>query len=934
MKKLISALLVILMMLQIGTFAAEEKIYLESGTEDLVERLRILGVFDKFDDERIFYDNSAIKRREAAIALCTMLGEDVSGSSESAELKFFDVPAYSDYINAVNYVTGLGIMSGDANGMFRPDEEMKIGHVLKCMIVALGYGWKAEAYGGYPNGYLRVASELKFITKKHIDEAATRVDFLNLLNEAIEKPICATIGISGENIDFEIDEDVTILTEYHSIYIDEGVVQNNRITSLRQSADGYENVVFIGNRRLHVNAALDVYSLLGYEVEYYYRYDKDADECYLLLVEPTEKNEILHILKKDFNSYSGNLISYHNEKGKRNEMKIASSVVVVNNGEVSTNISSAINGYEGTLTAIDNNNDKLFDVIIVKNYTYDKVKSVVSKEGKLYAENKILNLENYESVTITDAQTGDALTLADIETGEIIGYAESSDKEKLMVDVLGMGTAINITAMDATSFFTDAGQEFDASILSAKQKTLIKPGATVSVVLMENYYAVWADVASEAVNIGYLIVLGERDRIGKAVIDGIKLLATDGTVKIYETAEQETIVLNGKKIKSTLLKGMLTDIKTANNLAGDGAISQVISYKLNDEGKMTHIYTVDNSDDSKLYTKFKYNERGKIEIYNKKSYGAKYGTVGTKNYNLNYHIGASTPCFRVSLNGQEGLDDDYFACSTYSAMGADYKDDGKEYMLDSYIADERDITPVAVVYFSEQAELTAVTDEGMTLASTGNFVLVKDTYFARDEDGEFRFVIEGIRNGGAVKFYFDDTASSQVSDILTNTSDKNGYNPEEKQGFTIGDLACVALDNDGFVRKIHKVFDRETKTLNDFYKLDNNGNDVTGDKKAVVEIWSAYNLSKDGNILEAYEADLTQGIPDYDKLKLYYVEQSLSNDCVAFYDDAQEKVYVGTGSDIIDYHQDPERYSILLVRRSNGGWIVDEDIQIIYNYNN
>ena len=431
-----------------------------------------------------------------------------------------------------------------------------------------------------------------------------------------------------------------------------------------------------------------------------------------------------------------------------------------------------------------------------------------------------------------------------------------------------------------------------------------------------------------------MITLGEKDRIGKAVLEGIKVLATDGTVKIYEPADEEKIVLNGKKINTTLLKGMLTDIKTANNLAGDGAISQVISYKLNDEGKITHIYTVDNSTDSKLYMKYKFNERGPIEIYNKKSYGAKYGKVGAKNYNLNYHIGVNTPCFRVSLSGQDGLDDDYFACSTYKAMGADYKDGDKEYMLDSYIADERDITPVAVVYFSEQAELKEVTDEGMTLASTGNFVIVQDTYFARDEDGEFRFVLEGIRNGGAVKFYFDDDASSQVDDILTNTSDKNGYNPEEKHGFTLGDLACVALDNDGFVRKIHKVFDRETKTLNDFYKLNNNGNDTTEDKKAVVEIWSAYNLSKDATMLEAYEYDLTQGIPDYDKLKLYYVEQSLENERVAFYDDAQEKVYIGKGSDIIDYHQDPERYSIMLVRRSNGGWIDDDDMQVIYTYNN
>ena len=73
MKKVLSALLIMLMLIQTVSFAAN-KVYSEEETRLLVERLNTLGIFEQFDDELFFGDNANVKRSEAAVVISNMLG--------------------------------------------------------------------------------------------------------------------------------------------------------------------------------------------------------------------------------------------------------------------------------------------------------------------------------------------------------------------------------------------------------------------------------------------------------------------------------------------------------------------------------------------------------------------------------------------------------------------------------------------------------------------------------------------------------------------------------------------------------------------------------------------------------------------------------------------------------------------------------------------
>lgn len=937
MKKIVSALLIVLMLLQTVSFATVDKIYMQDETQALVGKLRILGIFDEFDQEAFFGDNYPIKRSEAAVVISKMLGIEPIKGDATTEIKFFDVPQYCEYVHAVDVVTDYGIMSANENGMFMPEAEMKIGHVIKCMVVALGYGWKAEKYGGYPQGYVKVASDLDIINgvKKGIDEVATRADFLKFVDVTLDKPICKIIGFEGDNIDFEIDEDINILSEYHDIYIDEDVVQNNNIMTISNSTEGYENSVFIGNKRLCVNNVTEVYSYVGLHVEFYYKKDTDTDENNLLLVFPTNKNTVTNILKDDFYEFENNNISYKDTNGRKRTLKLDDSVAVLNNGELANNVSDVIKNYEGLLKAIDNNADNLFDVVVVRNYTYDKVKKVKIEEDKIYTESKVIPLDNYEKRSITLAMTGEEIDIEDITPGDVIGFAESTDKEKLIIEVIGTGRTINIYAISGETFTSEDGIDYDISLLKEKEKALIKPGTVAAVVVMDGYYAVWADVASEAVSLGYLIQIGDEEHLGNKKLEGIKILGASGSVEVLQSVNDEKLILNGKSVKVELLRDKLRNIKIVNNLGGDGEISQLIAYKTNEEGKITNIYTVESTNSAKLYLKYGYKNRGKVQIYDDGYDTARFGLMGSKNYNLNFSITPNHPIFKVPAEGQEQAPDTHYATKTYTEEEfSGNGETGNGWMLDSYVDDERSIIPRAVVVFAENAS-SEVTDEEMT-GKKGTLVLVEKSYVARDSQGEMRHVVQALYKDKSLKYYLDDEASATVESLKANPA-----NPNEKAGLSKGDVACIAQNNLDEVIKIHKVYDCETRELNDIYKPFNGASegdtaaytDASGNRTDtwVIEIWSAYNLAENGQIMEVYEGDLTQGIPGEEKRKLYDIYSLLFvNKKLTFYDEAQERVYHGGAEDIVDYHQDPSMYTTILVRHT-GGWIYDN--QIFYNYN-
>ncbi len=943
MKKVLSALLIMLMLIQTVSFAAaDDKIYIEKSTKELVDRLSTLGIFEQFDDEKYFGDNDDVKRSEAAVVISNMLGMKEAGGSALTEIKFYDVPQYREYISAVNYVSGLGIMTGDSAGMFNPDDPMEIAHVYKALVVALGYGWKAEAYGGYPAGYVKVAAELEIANavSKGINETATRIDFLNMVNAALDAPICKMKSISGDVVDFEVDEDVTVLSEYHDIYVDEGVVENNKTMSFG-TEEIEDDIVYISGRKLFVNGVYDVYASFGYQVEYYYRYDKLAEEGYLLSVVPTEDNVEIKVSKPDFDGYADGKITYYNESGKKKDIALDSSAVVFYNGEVTLNISDAINSFEGTLTFIDNDGNNKADVVIAKNYSYDKVKSITAAENKLFLENKVIDLDSYEYVGIAVAATGEETEFAAITSGTVIGYAESTDGKKLNIDVLGSALAVKATSLYTDEFVADDGKKYNTSLLSAEHKALIKPNTAVSIVTMDGYYAVWVTTASETVSLGYLINIATETEFNETVILGVRILATDGEIKAYKAADEKKIILNGKSANIASLKTTLSNIKQEHMLAGDGEVSQFIGFKLNDEGNLTHIYTVNKEDEnSPLYLKYGFKRDGLANFNSNAGYGTPRFRSQANSYQGVLNSGGSTqahpyytdnfmmtnthPIFHIPLEDQETADKKMYFVKGYSLYDWD-KTQGRQ--IETYTSSEFGIVPIALVNYINDAPVEG--DTSVSVLVSGKVLLVDETYQTLNSDGGVDFVVSGLSEKTVVTYTTD---SEKISAEVIESRKAIEDDPNEEPGFTTGDVAMIHRNSVGEIIQMAKAFDRETGNINP-NMAPNRTNNLEGTQNQTSMLFlHTYNKPADGFGLEFFEEDLSLGVPNNNKkllLSLHAMGTGRVNEKAAtfmFYDDDEEKVFLGSTQNVVDYQQDPENYTKILGIPQNSDTVV-----IFYN---
>ncbi len=108
------------------------------------------------DSNGNFNPNQTVTRAQMAAIICRMLGE-----TEGMEKKedFPDVPT-SHWANAyISKAVELGIVSGYKDGTFGPSSNVSYEQAVTMIVRAIGESENAQESGGYPDGFLFVAKE-------------------------------------------------------------------------------------------------------------------------------------------------------------------------------------------------------------------------------------------------------------------------------------------------------------------------------------------------------------------------------------------------------------------------------------------------------------------------------------------------------------------------------------------------------------------------------------------------------------------------------------------------------------------------------------------------------------------------------------------------------------------------------------------------------
>jgi len=182
MKKIIALLLIIIMMFANVAIAESDKISENDIVAEVVEQS----------------GDGTVTRAEFARIAIKMFG--VSGTAGQAETIFIDVPYYhwaSGYIASATTLVQRGVhrgvVQGDGNGNFRPDDAILVEEAIAMLVRTLGYSPAAAGNGGFPNGYAiaaqRVMPGFAFDIEFIFGEHATRELLYELVNRTLDIPM-------------------------------------------------------------------------------------------------------------------------------------------------------------------------------------------------------------------------------------------------------------------------------------------------------------------------------------------------------------------------------------------------------------------------------------------------------------------------------------------------------------------------------------------------------------------------------------------------------------------------------------------------------------------------------------------------------------------------------------------------------------------------
>ena len=231
---------------------------------EAAETLAALGFVQNYSGDDLI--NKRMTRGEFTDIVIKMLNQNTVWTQRQI---FTDVGEEHSQADAVNTAYSLGLISG-MGGEFKPGEPITFEQAAKILVLALGYRLQAEKLGGYPEGYLLLASRLGITKGINAPKSmllrsgmALQMAFNCLEVDLVEMQIS-----TAQEWEISVAEGANILTQYHKITKGRGVVNKTPVSSLTSAARSSEGMVEI-NGTLYKTGNTNAEDLLGYSVTWY-----------------------------------------------------------------------------------------------------------------------------------------------------------------------------------------------------------------------------------------------------------------------------------------------------------------------------------------------------------------------------------------------------------------------------------------------------------------------------------------------------------------------------------------------------------------------------------------------------------------------------------------------------------------------------------------
>ena len=185
-------------------------VFAEAPTEEQVNELREYSVMVGDPDGNMRFEDT-LTRAEAVKLIYNLSGfgeKGIYASNEQIEQSPMFFPDVSQIHWASEYITWAktsGIVEGDEKGNFNPEKPVTNEEFIKMLVSSLGYSPLAESRGGFPAGFIKIATD-RGITKGlqfAVNTPAKRGDVAVMICSSFDVPLMKQNGF-GDAVSFVI----------------------------------------------------------------------------------------------------------------------------------------------------------------------------------------------------------------------------------------------------------------------------------------------------------------------------------------------------------------------------------------------------------------------------------------------------------------------------------------------------------------------------------------------------------------------------------------------------------------------------------------------------------------------------------------------------------------------------------------------------------
>lgn len=746
------------------------------------DNLSILKKLEIIDSDFAFSKDEYVTRGELAYVAAKLSGYEEPVASGNI---FPDVKAEDKYAGEIEALAISGIVSGKDDGTFASEQSIRTDEAVKILVSILGYTKRAEYYGGYPEGYMQAAAGINlFYGADSTSTLLTQESLEAIAVNSFEVEIPTFKGIVGDDVEYSVQKDKTLLSEYHNILADDGIISGNYFTCFEGRTVG-EDSVYIDNFGEVLASGTNADEYLGYEVTYYIKDFDDKDSCRLLHFDVTKQNTVQVInagdLAKDEIALSH--IAYYDENERVKKAKLSDDVKIVYNGVHERNVSlDMLKPISGQITLIDADSDNKADTVMVENAVIAIADNVDVENFKLYTKHsdEVYNLDpGVKKVRIRNHN--EEIDFKYINKNDVLAITKSLDESVLTITVSNKRISGAVVSVDEDKAYIGE-EEYKISssyfILSARNDIYVPD---IKVGLEGTFYidpygelAYVTESGSDEWKYGFLLWMGKDETSDMSV--RMKLFTEDKKLLTYDTSEKFWLNIAGERERAEDADAIM------NSLCPGGVTQrQLVKIKLDAEGLIKEIETAAKADVKKGYD----TENFSLD-YGITSIQHRFGALGTR-----YRVGGTTIVFTVP-NDMSDYDN-------YSIVDAGSLLESFVYEKTAiYDADENKIAGVVVLYDMQGGG-------GLDVALYQTKLSIVDSVSKDiDANGDVTYRIyyytDGVRKSNLVK-------SEDVENIYSRYWRYDGITADK---LNKGDIIQLRINSEGLIETYHVLYKGET----------------------------------------------------------------------------------------------------------------------------